>query len=405
MRVVFSKVNGAVLAARQFMDGDQVIDPSAVAIFPAFSGAIHDTFTFSSGIPVDLEDNFINYQVDNIPLPTTTILKNHIEIVLGSISMTADGKSTQTVTINIKDPSDVIQNVALDLDLTATGGFLQQSTVTTVAGIATVVFISGNNTEQVNIRISHQDIDTVTGIGGVNSVISDPVSLIASATVQTPSSSVVQDISVVRTMQIVYHGAIERGIGISLTTIGAASAPADVDRSTMVQYNSNAGAGNFAGVVQSVIDTIVCESFISLYHRLWSAADAANKSLWISVSGVDLTAAWPDQPATAFGFRYFPHAPTSETTWACYVDDGSTMQEVDSGVTVFDSTFYELRIEFNPITSKLKFFINGVEKASFTVAGMFNLGSSQAVRLQMLLRNEDASAHGVDYSATQVKYT
>lgn len=153
MRIVFSKVNKAILAALEILDGDIIINPTAISIFPAFSGAIHGTFTKDSGNPVDLITNINNYMVDDIAIPTDTLVKWHIEVVPASTTMSADGTGSQEITINILDSTNVLVNTAVvTVDLGCNVGFLQESQVVTAAGTATVKYYSPQVTGAVQIN-------------------------------------------------------------------------------------------------------------------------------------------------------------------------------------------------------------------------------------------------------------
>lgn len=399
MRVVFHKTNAAVLAAAEYLNGDQIIDPSAIGIFPAFNGAIHGTFTFDPA-PSDLMVNFLSYQVDDPLAPTTVQLKNHIEIVLGATQMTADGKSTQTVTFNIKNPANVLQvGVNMTLAVTATGGFLASSTVAIVAGTGSMIFTSGLQTSSAIIYAQDSVLDPSTLIGGVIPLFSESVVFVPTPNVQSPLANVVPDISVVRTAKILFSDGVKFEDGMISTEHGVLSREYDTNDGTFTRYLAGAGGNNIQGIENTSMLQIWGANFRELFVRILTELDALGASYWIGLFNVSMFGAWTATPALSFGFRKF----VADANIFAYVkDNAGTQQEVDTGVPMANGALFDFKISFDPTTNVITYFINGTQVASFIVSA--GLTSSNYASLASLARNENGNAHPMDLGAVQLKY-
>jgi hypothetical protein len=143
MQIVYKLTSGAVLAAAQSQDGDQIINPTPAQVFSGFNPSLHGNLVLNSGFPADLSSNPRQYQVTPIPTPTAVIPKYHILVQTFASSLPADGTTEIAISLSILDASNAVVNTARTLNLSCSAGFLSQAQIATVAGVATLVYTTG----------------------------------------------------------------------------------------------------------------------------------------------------------------------------------------------------------------------------------------------------------------------
>lgn len=399
MRVIYNKANSAVLACGEVVNGDVIVDPGAAAIFPEFNGLIHGTFTFV-GAPLDLQDNLLLYQVDDVLVPTTVIYKNHIQIVLGATSMIANGQTQQTVTFNILDTGDVLQNVAMTLDITATGGFLQKNTVAIAAGTGTAKFIAGNNTQVVNILAKDDNRDPITDIGGVNPVVSDNIQFVSSAAFNTPFAGVIAGIGGTKNAYILFNNGSQYYVGMSMPVPGTtASQGYEYDDLATTVYEAGSVNGDLAGVASDN-----AQFAVNRFRRL--AAQVATSTIignyvWCGMSNGPVGG--NPTPGPAFGFV----KDDGDSVWTAYYNDGATSDLVVTAVNV--TAIHLLEIVYDPDTAggTVTFYIDGTQVLSVPGVNVnaFWLAGTNLVGAEATCNTRNASpANVISLSGLSLQY-
>lgn len=365
MRIVFSKANKAILAALEYYDGDILINPTAIAIFPSFSGAIHGTFTKDSANPADLMTDINKYVVDDIAIPTDTLLKWHIQVVPASTTMSADGKGSQNITINILDSTNVLVNTAVvTVDLGCNVGFLQKSQVTTAAGTATVKFYSPQVTGAV--QINAVDDNAVIGNDPPGDYLpgvlpgTGQIALISSATTPPPGTlthefHIQPDPSQPKSVPMGTYedglvddgpsngNSVVNGIAIRYVTIGTT--------------NDTVGFSTGIGTVLGKCD------FIAKCQINFTFAGAAR--FWFALANGDpMTADLPTLEMAGFGIN-----PTlSGGNFYYYVNDGGGGPAYsDTGIAA--TGIHTLEIRYSVADNGLFFLIDGVDVGGGVVSG------------------------------------
>jgi hypothetical protein len=160
----------------------------------------------------------------------------------------------------------------------------------------------------------------------------------------------------------------------TLSTVGLAAAPVTSGTATVlnvstgqgqfINYASGAVLDNEAGVIAPTFDqtqriyrpvsdfAIRTPATITLY-RLWAGL----------FSATPMASATPS--LHYMGFRFDTSA--GDTTWRCLTDNGSgTPTNTDSTVTVGGTTSFRLRIVVDGAGSNVRFYVNGVLRATHT---------------------------------------
>jgi hypothetical protein len=400
MRIVYNKNSGAVLAAAQFNDGDQIINPSAIAIFPLFNASYHASFTVNSGLPTDLIPNYLNYMVDSVVSPTTVIPKNHIQLVPTSTTMVADGKSINYITANILNSSNVGVNGTFNLAINTKSVFAQQNTLQTTGtpSIGSFTVISGVVTDTATVQAVDTNTDPVTGVPGLLPSNLVTIQLAPSGAIQSPLDSSGQ--SNVRTASILFNDGVDQVIGMSNIAVDGTPHMANEPEGAMTWYSCS--GISIAGVKSTTLSQIRGNNIRSLFVRFKTQLIAVQR-WWIGFFSVAPMAT--DTPNSCVGFRYSGGV---DGGWMAYYNvGGGSYVTIPTGVPIASDTLYEMKITYNPNLNggTLTWIINGVAVASVpncAGAGIFN---GQVLGITAEVNNIDGSTGvGVELSAVEMQY-
>lgn len=404
MRVVFNLTNAAILAAQELLDGDQIIDPPALAIFPAFNPLIQGTCTFDPA-PGDLMENFIDYRIDNPLIPTTVQLKNHIEIVPQFNVMLANGVQSQIITFNIKDASNVLQNVSAVLNISCGGAFFASAQCIITAGTGTVKLTAGVQPMGTQIQAVDSVEDPVTFIGGLIPAIPVGIQIIQAANLQSQFANLVPDLPIVRESRVLFADGthfVQGGLRVN-----EQGSPTDDYNAGGIHtlYASVAAPSQFLGVDDFDFTALDGENFRRFYARIRTQNPNIDTSYWIGLFNGDMKPGWPSAPTLSAGFRFFPQLP--DPAIIAYVHDGLLAQSVNTGIAMTSQTEFDFMFDYDPTTNLFTFYIgpgNAVmtQVAQFTVRAGFTIHSFLGVTV--LGRTENVNSQQISLSAIQLRY-
>ena len=398
MRIVFNKTTGAVLAAGQLMNGDTIIDPTAVQVFPGYNGTYHSSFTLDSGFPLDISTNSLNYMVDNVSLPTTVVIKNHIELIVASSSMTADGVSTNLVTVNVKDYNNNPVVGTYSLDVIANGIFVQQDTLAFTGSSTSFNAVAGNVTGYAAIQVVDNNLDPVANVPSLTLSAQDIIKLSPSGTAQSPLSSV--GASGLRTISMLFSEAGMVQIGSVNHTVDGTPAAAIEPEGQMTAYPC-VGV-SIGGIKSTTFATVNAKNFRKLYVRFKTKV-LSTQRWWIGMFSADPMAS--DNPTTSFGIRFSTSG--SDSAWAVYYNDGVTSFISGSGVIPTDNTLVELVITYDPNLNggTLTWSINGTQIPfnSLGSGGIFTANTALGLVAEVNNTGGNANA-GIKMSAVELQY-
>lgn len=402
MRIVYNKITGAVLAAGQFNDGDRIIEPAILVIFPLFNATYHASFTVDLGLPSDLVQNYLNYMVDNPVTPTTVVVKNHIQLVPTSTTMTADGKETNSITANILNASAGGVNGTFNLAIVTKSIFAQQNTLATTGTPSTGVFsvISGLSTDTATVQAIDTNVDPVVGVPSLLPSNLVTIQLVPSSSAQSPLSSVSPSSRAIRSGSWAFNGnASAYAANMSVPSTSGSASSANETEGMMTEYE--AVGFIVAGAIYSGL-TIYANQVRDVYWRFKTMTIAVQR-WWIGLFSGNPSAT--DTPASAVGFRF---TGGTDTSWVAYYNDGTTTTAIPTGVTVGNDTLYEMEISYNPALNggTLIWIIGGVQVATLSglAAGtLFTPGTG--LDLCAEVNNTGGNVNvGIKMSAVELQY-
>ena len=345
MRIVFKKATKAILAAGELASGDVIVNPAAVDVYPAYDSAVDGTFTKDSGNPTDLDRNPDAYEVDSVTDPTDTPFKRHLELVLGSATMSADGQESQVVTVNLKDQADSIISTSMTVDLATTAGFLPLSQITLSAGTGTFVLVSANSTVVGGLTASDAAYTTVAGrkiYGAVPAITT--VSMVATPTVQKPSAGLVSNPMVRRSIHVNFSCASAIGVGTAVTTQGSMS----MENSTKAigtLFTSGGGDPDYAGVVATTLEEVMLQNRPTM-GLLFGPPPVSGARFFggLTTSNIAISDA-----GQFIGVRYDPGA--GDTKMMLVAHNGSDLSFTNSNLAPGDAEFWRLDIYPDPASA------------------------------------------------------
>jgi hypothetical protein len=398
MMIVYSKANAAVLAAAEFADGDQIIDPPATSIFPLFNATYHAFFTKDSGNPADLVTNQALYQVDNIVSPTQVQLKNHVELILGTTFMNADGVTQQTATINVKDSTNnpVVAGFK-NLVILVNGAFLQNNQAQFNGATSTFTLTAPLETKDVTIQVADATLDHVVPVPGLVPSPIQTIHMVPAQNVQSPLGSTQLAIDQVRTARVLFNGGAKFEEGCAFTALGTPSIVRETS-GIFTEYDAALSVGAYAGI-KSSWNQINGNSFRQMKTKFQTGLATSNVVQWIGMFNADPTNSMT--PTNACGFR--ANAPGGDTTWQCYVHDGSGSQIHNTGLAIADTDPHQFKIVFDVVALTVTFYIDGSKAATFTVSGAVFTGDV-GMGFGNFIYNNDGGSHQLQLSYLEFQY-
>jgi hypothetical protein len=404
MRIVYKLTSGAVLMAGESADGDTIVNPTAVQIFPGYNPALHGNFAVNTGLPSDLRKRPSFYQVDNTVTPTTVISKFHIEVTAASYSLVADGISKTQITIEVKNASGGTEAAPRTVNVSTTAGFLSKKQVTVYGVNTEIVLTSGLDTVDAIVAVADNDVDVTPEFAPTPGLIggqSPSIVMSANIIITGPLAGLEQSSRIVRTAKIYFNDGLHHLMGIGNLTVQGILEAADVyGGKELTAFRSNTGVGDRAGLISSTFGMLTSQSFQSLFFDLRAGVLSPHiEAIWLGMFTADPTNT--TSPTNCFGFRAKNGV---DTNWAAYYQDVTITIDADTGIPIYSGNPVTLEIRMNHTSGMLEFWVNGFSRIQILPGAMF--GASRA-GLVASTWNLDVAVNPaqIDFGLIELKYT